>query len=86
MKKPKGFKPLLENTNNPSLSLKDLETYLMNSFKDAAKNNVVIGQWCKTQGFVERIAGVDLKLCGDPECVSCSMFITEIKKVCKSKL
>lgn len=84
MKKPKGFKSLLDNTNSPPLSLKDLENYLMGIFKDAAKNNVVIGQWCRTQGFVERIAGVDLKLCSDPECVSCSMFITEIKKLCKT--
>ncbi len=32
MKKPKGFKSLLKNTNSPSLSLRDLETYLRSAF------------------------------------------------------
>lgn len=83
MKRPKGFKSLLGNTNtNKTLNLKDLEDYLMGIFSNVSDStNVVIVQWCKTQGFVERRPGFDLKLCSDPKCVSCSMFITEIKKV-----
>lgn len=85
MKKIPGFKSLLGNTNtNKTLNLKDLEDYLMGIFSNVSDPaNVVIGQWCKTQGFVERRPGFDLKLCSDPECVSCLMFITEIKKLCK---
>lgn len=64
------------------LNLQELERYLLSIFnkKDKSKQ-IVIGQYCKTQGFVERIAGVDLKLCNDPECGSCSMIHKEIKKV-----
>lgn len=66
-----------------TLSLVNLEKYLMNIFKTKpADHNVKIGQWCRTQGFIERVAGVDLKICNDPECVSCSMFRKAINDIC----
>ena len=64
------------------LNLQELEKYLLSIFKDKDKlKQIVIGQYCRQQGFVERIAGVDLKLCNDPECGSCSMIHKEIKKI-----
>ena len=68
------------------ISLKELENYLLSIFdkKDKSKQ-IVIGQYCKTQGFVERIAGVDLKLCNNPKCGSCSMIHKELKKIINGK-
>lgn len=67
-----------------SLSLKDLENYLMGIFNDVPKHReVVFGQWCRTQGFVQR-SSHDLKLCNDPNCASCQALGAEVHKQLKA--
>lgn len=69
---------------NKILSLKSIEKYLLNIFDKKPKDELIrIGQYCITQGWVERIAGIDLKLCDNPECGSCSFIIKELTKQLK---
>ncbi len=75
-----GLKEILEHysTTEP-LTLEAIQEYLMDIFKSReARQTTIIGQYCSTQGFVERGDG-DLKLCGDPKCASCRAILAELK-------
>lgn len=72
---------LIQSMRNKGLNLKSLEEYLLNIFKDKKNDKQIrIRQHCITQGWIERIPGVDLKICNNPECVSCSFLAKEVNK------
>lgn len=78
----KGFRSLdLPEKFKGTLSLKALEDYLMSIFNSRPKkNNIVFGQYCKTQGFVTR-SSLNLMLCNDPTCGACNAMHNAIKEV-----
>lgn len=68
------------------LNLQELENYLLSIFKDKDKlKQITVSQYCREQGFVERTPGINLKLCNNPKCGSCSMIHKELKKIINGK-
>lgn len=68
-----------------NLTLERIRSILNNiKFKpDIEHNQIMIGQYCKTKGFIFR-SGLDLNICDDPECGSCNEFDNAIKKAANS--
>ena len=76
------LKEILEHysTTEP-LTLEAMQEYLMDIFNSReARQAIIVGQYCSTQGYVER-GGGDLKLCDDPNCKSCSAILRELKNL-----
>lgn len=61
-----------------SISVKELEGYLLDLFKSAKADDVVFSQWCKTRGIINRRQSA-LNLCDDPTCASCSALADAMK-------
>lgn len=76
-----GLKEILEHYSaTKPLTVEGIKEYFMDILKSKeSQKSLVIGQYCATQGFIER-RGEDLKLCTNPDCASCSAFWRELKK------
>jgi len=62
------------------MSEKELEKYLLElTLGNESKREFVIGQGCKTKGYVTRTPEA-LNLCNDPSCVSCKEWDEAFKQ------